>query len=220
VAETYSLDAQVRMVFGKKCGALRRQGLVPGVVYGPKIEPIHVQILDRPLYLMLLKAGGTHLINLTVDGKIYPVLAREVQRDVVRGNILHVDLLAVDMTAKIHAEIPIHFINESPAVAARLGIQVNGANSIEIDALPGDLPDHIDIDLSSLVNFNDAIYVRDLDLGGNIEIVSEPDEMIVRISALAAEEEEVAEAAEEVTSAEPEVIGRGKKEEEEEGEEV
>jgi large subunit ribosomal protein L25 len=125
------------------------------------------------------------------------------------------------MTAKIRAEIPIHFINESPAVAGRLGIQVNGASSIEIEALPADLPDHIDIDMSNLVNVNDSVHARDLNLGDKIEIVSEPDEMIVRIVALAAEEEEVEEVVEEeVVSAEPEVIGKGKKEEEEEGEEV
>lgn len=219
MAESYELDVQLRTVFGKKCGALRRQGLVPGVMYGPKIEPVHFQVPYRPLQVMLLKAGGTHLVNLISEGKTYPVLAREVQRDVVRGDILHVDFLAVDMAAKIHAEIPVHFINESPAVTQRLGIQVNGASSIEIEALPGDLPDRIDIDLSKLLNVNDAIHVREIDLGAKIEVVSEPDEMIVRISALAAEEEEVEEVvAEEVVSAEPEVIGRGKKEEEEDEE--
>ena len=221
MAETYTLDAEVRTVFGKKCVALRRQGFVPGVVYGPKMEPIHIQLAYRPLQVALLKAGGTHLVDLSVDGSTYPVLAREVQRDVVRGDILHVDFLAVDMTAKIRATIPVHFINESPAVTSRIGVQVNGTSTIEVEALPADLPDRVNVDLSSLVNINDSIYARDLDLGDKIEIVSEPDDMIVRISAMAAEEEEeVVEGAEEVTSAEPEVIGRGKKEEEGEDEEV
>jgi large subunit ribosomal protein L25 len=219
VAEPYAIEVQVRTVFGKKCGALRRQGLVPGVVYGPKIAPIHFQVPYRPLQVILLRAGGTHLIDLAVDGANYPVLAREVQRDVVRGDILHVDFLAVDMTATIRAEIPVYFINESPAVQSRIGIQVNGASSVEIEARPADLPDRVEVDLSKLVYVNDAIFMRDLDLGEKVEIVSDPDEMVVRIAALAAEEEEVeAVEGEEVTSAEPEVIGRGKKEEEEDEE--
>jgi large subunit ribosomal protein L25 len=147
------------------------------------------------------------------------VLAREVQRDVIRGDILHIDFLAVDMAAKIRTTVPIHFINESPAVTGRLGTQVTGATSVEIESLPGDLPDHIEVDLSTLVNVNDSFHVRDLQLGEKIEVVSEPDEMLVRIAPLAAEEvEEPTE--EEAAGAEPEVIGRGKKEEEEGDEEV
>jgi len=219
VAETYKLDVQVRTVFGKKCAALRRQGLVPGVVYGPKIEPIHFQAPYRPLQVALLKAGGTQLIDLSIDGKSYPVLAREVQRDVTRGDILHVDFLAVDMTATIRTSIPIHYINESPAVQSRLGILVNGISNLEIESLPGDLPERIEVDIARLVNVNDAIFVRDLDLGEKIEIISDPDEMVVRVAALSVQEEEAeAEGEEEGTSAEPEVIGRGKKEEDEDEE--
>jgi large subunit ribosomal protein L25 len=219
MAETYVIDVQLRTVFGKKCGALRRQGIVPGVVYGPKIDPVHIQVAYRPLQVILMRAGGTHLINLTADGNSYPVLAREVQRDVIKGDILHVDFLAVDLLSKIRTEIPVHFINESPAVTGRLGNLVNGASTIEIEALPADLPERVDVDLSGLVNINDSIHVRDLNLGDTIDIVSDPDEMIVRITALVAEEEEVVEeAAEEEVSAEPEVIGRGKKDEEEDDE--
>lgn len=219
MAETYAIEVQVRTVFGKKCGALRRQGLVPGVIYGPKIEPIHFQAPYRPLQVVLLRAGGTHLIDLSVDGTNYPVLAREVQRDVTRGDILHVDFLAVDMAATIRTEIPVHFINESPAVLSRLGIQVNGASTIEIESLPGDLPERIDVDLSGLVNINDAIFVRDLNVGEKIEIISDPDEMIVRIAAMAVEEEAETVEGEEESSAEPEVIRR-KREEEDEDDEV
>ena len=219
MAETYTLEAQVRTVFGKKCGALRRQGFVPAVVYGPKMEPVHVQVGYRALQLALLKAGGTHLIDLTVDGTTRPVLTREVQRDVIRGTILHVDFMAVDLTIKIRATVPVHFINESPAVSSRAGVQVNGTTSLEIEALPSDLPEHIEVDLSGLFNVNDSIHVRDLAISDKVEILAEPDEMIVRIAPQAAEEvEETTE--EEGTAAEPEVIGRGKKEEEGEDEEV
>jgi large subunit ribosomal protein L25 len=219
VAETYTIEAQMRTVFGKKCGALRRQGLVPAVVYGPKMEPLHVQIPYRALQLALLKAGGTHLIDLSVDGSTRAVLAREVQRDVIRGSILHVDFMAVDLSIKIRATVPVHFINESPAVASRVGVQVNGTSSLEIEALPGDLPEHVEVDLSVLKNVNDSLHVRDLVVSDKIEILAEPDEMLVRIAPQAVEEVEEG-AAEEGTAAEPEVIGRGKKEEEGEDEEV
>jgi large subunit ribosomal protein L25 len=219
VAETYAIEAQTRTIFGKKCAALRRQGLVPAVVYGPKIEPLHVQIPYRALQLALLKAGGTHLIDLSVDGTTRAVLAREVQRDVIRGTILHVDFMAVDLSIKIRATVPVHFINESPAVTARAGNQVNGTSSLEIEALPGDLPEYIEVDLSVLKNVNDSLHVSDLAVSDKVEILAEPDEMIVRIAPLAAEEVEET-TAEEGTGAEPEVIGRGKKDEEGEDGEV
>jgi len=211
----YVIEAQPRAVVGKKVGQLRTQGIVPVVVYGPRIEPIALQIPYRPLEVALMKAGGTNLIDITADGKTHTVLAREVQRDVLRGKILHVDFFAVDMSAKIRIDVFIHLIGESPAIAASKGILVQGAANLTIETLPSNLLQQINVDISGLNEIGDAIHARDLNLGEDITIVNDPEELIVRISQTSAarsEEEEAAEAA--AASAEPEVIGRGKKEEE------
>jgi large subunit ribosomal protein L25 len=213
----YVIEAQPRAVIGKKVGQLRTQGIVPIVVYGPRIEPVNLQVPYRPLELALMKAGGTNLIDITANGTTHTVLAREVQRDVLRGKILHVDFFAVDMSAKIRIDVFIHLTGESPAIAASKGILVQGATNLTIETLPSNLLQQINVDISGLNEIGDAIHARDLNLGSEITIVNDPEELIVRISQTSAarsEEEEAADAA--AASAEPEVIGRGKKDEEEE----
>jgi len=213
VAEQFSLDAQPRDLTGKKVGRLRRDGLVPVVVYGAKIEPVNLQIPYRALQLALAHAGGTNLINLNVEGgNNQQVLARSVQRDVIKGSILHVDFLAVDASTKISTVVQIHLNGEAPAVKAGLGVLLNGIQSIEIEALPADLIGRVDVDLSALKEVNDSIHVRDLNLGDKVTILTDPDDMVVRVTMVHEVEEE---ATDEVTSAEPEVVKKGKADEEE-----
>ncbi len=221
VAEKFTLDAEIRTITGKKVKQLRRQGLVPIGVYGPKIQPMNLQIPARSLQVMLMKAGGTNLIDLTVDGTSTTVLAREVQRDVLRGDIIYADFFAVDLASTIKTDVPIHFVNESPAVATNIGILITGPSMLSIETLPSNLISQIEVDLSSLAAIGDSIHVRDLDLGKDIVILNDPSEMIVHISQPAAARSEEDQAAEEAaeaaegTTAEPEVIAKGKVEEEE-----
>jgi large subunit ribosomal protein L25 len=196
---------------------LRRTGQVPVVVYGPKTKPLNLQVPYRPLQVALMKAGGTNLIDITFDGSRQTVLAREVQRDVLRGDILHVDFFAVDLLAKIKIDVPIHFVGESPAVNARKGILITGPTMLSIETLPSHLLSQIEVDLSDLNEIGDAVHVRDLKLDADITILNEPEEMIARISQTSAarsEEDEAAEAAE--AAGEVEIIKKGKGEEEEE----
>lgn len=213
MAETYTLEAQPRTTVGKKVGQLRREGLVPAVIYGAKIQPIHVQIPYRALEIVLRKAGGTHLINVSMDGSQQTVLAREVQRHVLKGTIQHVDFMAVDMATKIRTEVAVSFVNESPAVQRGLGVLLNGIQSLEIEALPADLVDRIEIDLSSLNEVNDAIFVRDLKLNDKLTLLTDGDEMVVRVAI-----QQVVEEAPigEISTSEPEVIKKGKEDEDEE----
>jgi large subunit ribosomal protein L25 len=218
VAENYVLEAQPRTVVGKKVGRLRREGLVPVVVYGPKTEPINLQIAYRPLQIALMKAGGTNLIEIRYEGGSQVVLAREVQRDIIRTDITHVDFFAVDLLAKISIDVPIHFAGESPAVQARKGILVTGPTMLTIETLPSHLMSQIEVDISGLNEIGDAIHVRDLKLDADITIINDPDEMIARISQTSAarsEEDEAAEAAE-AAAGEVEIIKKGKADEEEE----
>ncbi len=214
----YVIEAQARGVVGKKVKQLRRSGMVPATIYGPHTAPINIQIPYRPLQIALMKAGGTNLIDVNVDGQnTYAVLAREVQRNPIRGDILHVDFLAVDLNAKIRTEVPVHLHGQSPVVAARKGLLITGATSLSIEVLASKLIQSVDIDLSQLTEIGASISVGDLKLGEDVTILNDPEELIVRVvqSAAARSAEEAEEALADV-SAEPEVIARGKADDEDE----
>lgn len=215
MAENLVLEAKPRTITGKKVSQLRRAGLVPVVVYGPKVEPEQYQIEYRPLQYALLEAGGTHLIDLNIEGKTRTVIAREVQRDILRGEIQHVDFLALDLKAKISIDVPIHFINESPAVAAKKGMLITGPAMLTVSTLPTHLPSQIEIDLSPLLEVGDAIHVRDLNLGDDISILNDEDEILARVSQTSAARSSEAEELEDGSVGEVEIIKKGKADEEE-----
>jgi large subunit ribosomal protein L25 len=212
------LNAKPRNVIGKAVKALRRQGWIPAVLYGRHISPLPIQVEGRELQRVLSQArGGARLITLQVDGETHLALIREVQREPIRREILHVDFQAIEMTEKIRVEVPVIFKGASPAVERGEGVLVHGLTHVEIECLPKDLIEAITVDLSVLDRVDAAIYVRDLQAPPGVTIVSDPDELIALVTAPAAEAiEEVPLPAE---APEVEVIGRGKKVEEEEEEE-
>lgn len=216
--EQIELKAEPRTLTGRRARRLRDQGYVPAVVYGSQVEATPIQIEGKTLQKVLTEAGGNTLIALQV-GKKKPVLAlaREIQRDVIRHNILHVDFFQVIMTEKITAEIPLVLTGEAPAVEEIGGILVHGLNTVEVQCLPADLPSAIEVDLSSLVEFNDLVAVADLSVPASVTILSDPESVIARIEAprMVEEEEEVLEEEIEV-SAEPELVGKEEAEEESE----
>ncbi len=217
MAENFVIEAESRQIVGKKVSQLRRQGIVPVTIYGPKAAPVNLQIPYRPLQLALMKAGGTNLISINVNGKSTPVLAREVQRDILRNDIMHVDFFAVDMTAKITIDVPLHFTGESAAVNSKRGILVTGPTTISIETLPSHLINQIEINISDLNEVGDSIHVRDLKLDSEITVLNDPEEMIARISQPAAARSEEDAAAEEAAAGEVEIIKKGKADEEDAG---
>jgi large subunit ribosomal protein L25 len=212
------LNAKPRSVIGKAVKALRRQGWIPAVLYGRHISPLPIQVEGRELQRVLSQArGGTRLIILQVDGETHLALIREVQREPIRREILHVDFQAIEMTEKIRVEVPVIFKGASPAVERGEGVLVHGLTHVEIECLPKDLIEAITVDLSVLDRVDAAIYVRDLQAPPGVTIVSDPDELIALVTAPAAEA--IEEAPLPAEAPEVEVIGRGKKVEEEEEEE-
>ncbi len=177
----FELAAEVRSAHGKRNRELRRRGFVPGIVYGPSNDPISVQFPYRAIEVTLMNAGGTNLIDIVVDGKAYPSLAREVQRDVVRGDILHVDFLAVDASQRIRVEVPIIMEGRSPVVAAREGILITGRSALTLEVYPDDIRDRIVIDLSQLTELGSEVLVGDLEFGENVTVHSDPNEMLAKI---------------------------------------
>ncbi len=188
----FQLAAEARETLGKKNRQLRRQGLVPAILYGPSTEPLSIQFPYRAVEVTLMTAGGTNLIDIEVNGETYPSLAREVQRDVVRGDILHVDFLAVDQSQRISVEVPIETVGESPVVAAREGILITGRSSLTLEVYPSDIRDRITIDLTRLTELGAEVLVGDLEFGESVSVHNDPNEMLAKIvqpAAARAEEE-------------------------------
>ena len=206
------LNASTRTVVGKQVRALRRSGQVPLVMYGARTDSVSLQADAKELARVLRQAGGSRLIAVSAAGATHMALARAVQREQISGQILHVDLLAVSMTERITVEVPIVLDGKSPAVRRGEGVLLTGVASVEIECLPGDLIDRIRVDLERLANVGDALYVKDLNVPDTVKVLADPEEMVARVTYLAAEEAVPAEAP--AAEAEPEVIARGKVEEE------
>lgn len=178
----FGLKAEARSIKGKKVSRLRNDGKVPGSIYGPNIEAQKVTFNYRELETTLRNAGGTNVIDIAVeDGDNIPVLAREVQRSIIKGEILHVDFLAPDMNKKIRAEVRLQIVGQSPLVIARQGIMITGPNTIQLEMLPNNLLNTVTVDISGLEEIGDTIAVKDLPLDEGITVINDPEEMIVKI---------------------------------------
>lgn len=207
------LNAEKRTVTGKKVNALRRAGWLPAVVYGPAMPPQAIQLNAREATRVIRRIQGTQLIDLNIDGQTRKVLVHELQRDPIRGDVTHADLYAPDMSKALRVAIPIHLTGSSFAVTGLSGVLVRGLTDLAIECLPADLIPAVDVDISPIREIGQAIFVRDLRLPPNIRVLSDPDEMIARVTYQAKEEDLTA--APTVASAEVEVVEKGKKEEEE-----
>lgn len=217
IMDEIMLTAQHREVLGKKVRHLRKEGLIPVVLYGREIEPQPLQIPLREIESVLQQAESAPLVKLQVTGADAPVniLIRDVQRDILNGSLMHADLYQVVMSEEITAEVPIVLEGTAPAVTNLIGVLVQGLNSVQVQCLPADLIPEITVDISGLEELRDSILVSDLDLGEKISILAEPDDMIATITTMRAEEEEEVEELDEfdMMGAEPELVG-------EEGEEM
>ena len=218
--EKVVLKASRREVIGKQVKAIRRAGQLPAIMYGRHIEkPVAIVLDTRDTTRALAKVSSSSLVMIDLDGQEIPALIREKQRDFIKNRLLHIDFLVVSLTEKLTASVSIELTGLSLAVKDFNAILVTGLDEIEVECLPGDLPEKIVVDISSLAKVGDAIHVRDLVLSDKVKVLSSPEEMIV--IATAAKVEEVVEVVTpEAGVEEPEVIEKGKKEEEvpEEGE--
>jgi large subunit ribosomal protein L25 len=211
--EEIVLQAKPRKVIGKQVKALRREGVLPAVIYGRGIEPFPIELNYHAAISILPGVSSSQLIVVSVDDRPHTSLVRERQHDPVTGALLHVDFQEVSMTEKLRTTVSIELVGEAPVVKNFNGVIVTGQEELEIECLPKDLPERITIDLSVLEKIGDVIHVRDLFLSAQIEILTDLNEMVVLVTAPALEPEP--EVAEQVAGPEePEVVERGKKEEE------
>ena len=208
------LEANPRELTGRKVGQLRRQGLVPVVVYGNVKQPVNLQVDSKLLERVLHSGGDTRLVEVMVsDGGRHNVLVKDVQREPVGHHLLHADFYAVNMAEKQHVAVPLVTTGKPSGMAAGLMV-LKLHEAIHIEALPADIPGEIEIDITPLT-LDRPITVADLPQMRGITYVDDAEEVLFNLQQT---REEVAEeaAAEEATGAEPEVVKKGKQTDEEE----
>lgn len=205
--EDLRLKATQRVVLGKKARFLRRQGITPAHVYGHGIKSLALQCDTDKLVNLVAHAGKTRLVNLEVDGEKPKItFVREIQRDAVTRELLHVDFYQVRRTEKIAVDVPIVLVGEAPALKSKGRMLVHGINSLSIECLPTNVPPQIDIDITGLEEVEQAVLVKDIILDPEITVHADPEQLVVKISEVMVREEveEVPEVEEEKALAEEE----------------
>jgi large subunit ribosomal protein L25 len=175
----FVIEAELRNVEEKKAKQLRREGMVPAVIYGQS-APIHIQMNDRDLRRVLRKSGTAELFQLRVGNEeARAVLIKDFQRHVTRQDLLHIDFYEVKAGELLQQEVDLVSVGKSP-VGTTLGFIQIMEQSVTIECLPKDLVTHIDVDISMIKTVDDMIFLKDLALPEGVEILGDPDTLIAK----------------------------------------
>jgi large subunit ribosomal protein L25 len=194
------LEAKKRNEFGKKVKQLKQAGLIPAEIYGHGFENIHIAVSDKEFKTIFRQAGESTIVTLVIDGQEYSVIIYDVQKDILGDNIDHIDFYRVHMDEKIKTHVPLVFIGEAPAVKEKGGVLIKSVEEVEVEALPGDLPHQLEIDLSPLTEIHQSLHGRDIKVPKGVKIFIEPEMGIVTV--IEQQKEEVVEAPKEEVVAE------------------
>jgi|SRR5258708_2323290 large subunit ribosomal protein L25 len=191
------LQATKRTVQGRHVRKLRKEGAVPGVVYGHRTEAEPVALDAAEFRRVYAKAGRTHLIDFVLDGgRPQKVLIKEIQKHPRYEGPIHVDLFRIDLKEKLQIDVPISVVGESPAVKRGDGDLLISLHSLRVECLPSDIPEAVEVDVSGLEEIDDSVRVHELKFPEGVTLLTGGDEMIVKVQAHRVAEEPVAEAAE------------------------
>lgn len=220
MADMIKLEVDRRQIEGKEVRHLRRQGIIPGVLYGPTIESIPLQVEWTTLRPVLREAGASALIEMVIGDEKHNALVRDVQRDPLRGDVLHIDFYRVRMDVVLRTEVPLVTIGTDTVITELGGVVAQEMTSIEVECLPGNLPAQIEVDLSVLAEVGDSILVANLPAHEGVTFMANDDDVVVSTTyprqAFEEEEEEEELEGEIEEGEEPELIRPDREEEEEE----
>lgn len=202
------LEVQKREITGKKVKQLRKQGIIPGNIFGPGFTSTSICVNNKDFLGIYRFAHETGVVYINLNGETIPTLIRNLQRHPLDDNILHVDFRKIDLKQKIETTVPVEIVGESIAVSQLGGVLLKQHDHIAVSALPEEIPQHIEIDISKILELGQEIKVADLPKSTSYEIKDAPETVIV--SVIAHKEESVTP---ETTTAAPEVITEVKTEE-------
>lgn len=186
-----SIVAKARTALGRQNNKLRSGGRLPAVLYGPKQEATALEVPAKEFQKLFRAAGENTLVNLVIEGQAAAkkVLIHDVAKHYMKNEPIHVDFYEVDLSKKIHAKIPVHFVGAAAAVKELGGVLIKNLSEVEVEALPGNLPHSIEVDISQLATFEDSIRLGDLTLGADVKILGNPEEVITSVQPPRSEEE-------------------------------
>jgi large subunit ribosomal protein L25 len=193
------LPVETREVTGKKVAALRRSGVLPANVYGKGLASVSIQLETEAMEKVVKTSAANEVIDLKIGGEriTRPVVIQKVQRHPLTSGFLHAEFYQVSLTETMRAEVPLVVVGSSGAVAMYNGVLVTALESLHVEALPLNLPPRIEVDITPLVELEQSLHVRDLLIPSNVTVLTDPEVMVVKVSApRVSEEEEVVEAAE------------------------
>jgi large subunit ribosomal protein L25 len=182
------LSADKRTLMGRKVKQLRRQGLIPANLFGKKIDSVAIQVDSKQFKKLYDEVGETGIVDVVVGDKSYPSLITGTASDPITGDTLHVDFHNVSLKEKVTATIPMELIGESPAVKDLAGVVNQSLYELEVEALPTDLPEVFEIDISKLAAIGDNLAIKDLTVPEGVTIELDPETIIVSIAEPAPEE--------------------------------
>ncbi len=187
------LKVENRNITGKKTRFLRRQGVTPAHLFGHRVESVPVQVNTGDLQRVIAQKGTTRLLDINLSGEKEPrsVFIREIQRDALSGELIHVDFYQVTKTEKIRVAVPIVLVGEAPASKLKNNIIELILSELEVESLPADLPPQIEVDITPLAEVDQGIAVHELQLKPGVTLLAPPEQLVVKVSAIAEEKEEV-----------------------------
>jgi large subunit ribosomal protein L25 len=209
-----TIDAKIRELKGRKTEELRREGMIPAVLYGPGVENKDLTVTGKEFANLFRQAGKSSLVGLRVENeaKNFMVLINDLSVDPVSGKTIHIDFYQPDLKKEIEADVPLVFVGESPAVKDLGGTLIKNFDEITVKALPADLPREIKVDISVLKTFDDAIAVKDLTVAGKVELLKNPEEIVALAAAAQKIEEELEKPIEEDVDSVAKVVKEKKEE--------
>lgn len=188
--QKHVLKVEKREVFGKKLKALRKTGVLPANIYGKNVPSVAVQLPLKEFIETFKETGETGLLEIHLDGEKRPALVHSVQLDYVKNTPVHADFYQVNLKEKVKTMVPVVLVGEPTAVAENIGTLLHMVSEVEVEALPADLPEHFEIDITHLAAVDDQITVADLPKTEGVEVLTEPSNIVAKIAELVAPEPE------------------------------
>jgi large subunit ribosomal protein L25 len=182
--ENITLEAAPRQDVGRHVSRLRREGRVPGVIYGHEVQPVAVDVDGRALMRVVAQAGRSTLVSLKVGGgRAHRVLIKDLQIDPRHHRPTHVDFYQVNLREKVTVEVPVNVAGDAPAVQRKEGDLQVIVHALRVTALPDHLPQSVEVDISHLEAVDDAVRLQDLRFAEGVEVHGDPEEILVKIAA-------------------------------------
>lgn len=195
------LTAEKRTVLGKKVKKLRKEGLLPANVYGKDLKSTAVSVKLKEFEAIFQEVGETGLIDVVLDGQNRPVLVKNLQKDHVSKKPLHADFYQVNLKEKVKTMVPLEITGEPKAVTEKIGTIIQPLSEIEVEALPEDLPEHIEVNVEALAAVGEQITVGQLSVPTGVTVLTDPGQIVVKIDELISKEAQE-QAAQEAAAAE------------------